>query len=383
MIYLDHNATTPVDPQVLKEMLPYFSERYHNPSSVCSKSQENRELIETIRHSIASILGAHEDEIFFTSGGTESDNLAIKGVALRNRDKGNHIITSGIEHPAVLEAVKYLGENGFRVDYVPVDRYGIVDLEALEMNIRKDTVLISIMHANNEVGTIQPLEEISKTARREGIIFHTDAVQSVGKLPINVDRLGVDLLSLSGHKLYGPKGIGAIYIRRGIEFYPIIHGGHQERSVRAGTENVPGIVGLGKALELAVKNIEEHNTIIKSLRDMLWDGIKKSIPDVVLNGHPENRLAGTLNVSFRNIEGEAILLALDMAGIAASSGSACSSGSSVPSHVLSAMGLPPEVGRGTVRFSLGHQNTREDIEKVLQVLPGIVQRLRAMSPLSQ
>ncbi|MBN2541338.1 cysteine desulfurase NifS [bacterium] len=381
MIYLDHNATTPTHPGVLEAMIPYFSESFYNPSSMYQNAHHNREVIEKSREIIASFLNAKPDEIIFTSGGTESDNFAIKGVAYSNRNKGNHIITSTIEHPAVLNTCKYLEKQGFLVDYIPVDEYGIIDLDALEEAIREDTILITIMHANNEVGSIQPLSEIGAITRSKGIYFHTDAVQSVGKIPVNVEELGVDLLALSGHKLYGPKGVGVLYIRSGTKITPLIHGGSQESDIRAGTENVPSIIGLGKACEIAQNGLKENASRLRELSDYFWKGISGNIEDVFVNGHPDKRLPGTLNVCFKYAEGEAVLLNLDVLGIAASSGSACSSGENEPSHVLLALDICPALAQCSVRFSLGNDNTCKEIDKVVEVLPGIVKRLRDMSPI--
>jgi len=380
LIYLDHNATTPTAPKVLEAMAPYFSQLYGNPSSVYRLAQQAQEAKEAAREKVAKILGARPEEVIFTSGGTEADNFAIKGVAFANRERGNHIITSEIEHHAVLNACKWLEKQGFEVTYIGVDRYGVVDLDELKDAITAQTILITIMHANNEVGTIQPIPEMAKMAKRAGIYLHTDAVQTVGKIPADVNELGVDLLSLSAHKIYGPKGVGALYIRRGTKLDSLLHGGHHERNRRAGTENVPGIVGLGRACEIALEEREGEGRRLKALRDKLERKIAEGIDDVVFNGHPEQRLPGTLNVCIKYVEGESILLNLDFEGIAASSGSACTSGSLEPSHVLLAMGIPPEVAHGSLRFSLGRDNNEEDIDRVIEVLPGIVEKLRAMSP---
>ncbi len=380
-IYLDHNATTPTHPEVVKAMLPYYNEVYGNPSSIHQFGQEARKVVDEAREKVANFIGAKIEEIVFTSGGTEADNFAIKGIAYRNEKKGRHIITSSIEHHAVLNTCKYLEGKGFKVTFLPVDKYGTVNPDDVKKAITGETILITILHANNETGTIEPIGEIGSIAKEKGIIFHTDAVQSVGKLGVNVDELNVDLLSLSGHKIYGPKGIGALYIRKGTKIEPLILGGHHERNRRAGTENVPGIVGLGKAIEIASQDMEEENKKEVNLRDKLWDGLNQKIDSIQLNGHPEKRLSNTLNVSFKFVEGESIILNLDLQGIAVSSGSACTSGSLEPSHVLSAMGVDPATSQGSVRFSLGKDNTEDDIGYVLEVLPEIVSRLRAMSPL--
>jgi len=380
MVYMDYNATTPTDIRVLKEMEPFFCERFGNPSSIYEIARENRKLIEKARENVARLIDAEPDEIFFTSGGTESDNWAIKGVAFALRNKGNHIITSQIEHHAVLNTCKFLSKIGYEITYAPTDKYGIVDVEFIEKSIRKETILITIMHANNEIGTIEPVEEISKIAREKGIYFHTDSVQTVGKIPVSVKKLGVDMLSLSAHKFYGPKGVGAIYIKKGTKIEPYLHGGEQEKGKRAGTYNVPGIIGLGKAAEIAIEEMEEEMKKVKYLRDKLERGIIEKIPEVVINGHPENRLYNTLNLCVKYVEGESILLNLDFEKIYASSGSACTSGSLEPSHVLLAIGIPPEIAHGSLRFSLGKYNEEKDVDRVLEVLPGIVEKLRKLSP---
>jgi len=367
-IYLDHAATCATDPQVIDAMLPYFSEYYGNPSSIYSLSRTTRNAIENAREILANAIGANPKEIVFTSGGSESDNFAIKGIAQAHREKGNHIITSQIEHHAVLYTCKYLEKSGFEVSYIPVDNNGIVKLDELEKAIRHETILITIMHANNEIGTIQPIQQISGIAHQHGIKFHTDAVQTFGHIPVNVDELDVDLLSISGHKFYGPKGVGALYIRKGTKITPLIHGGDQEHRRRASTENVPGIIGMGKAVEIA-------------LRDEFIKKLLYTIPDTILNGHPVNRLPNNVNISFEGIEGESILLNLDMEGVAASTGSACSSSSLEPSHVLLSIGLTHEFAHGSVRFSMGKHTTKDDLDYVVEVLPGIVKKLRAMSPL--
>ena len=380
-IYLDHNATTPVHPEVLEAMLPYYRDKFGNASSVHSYGREAREAIDEAREQVAELIGADPREIVFTSGGTESDNFAIKGVAFLNKDKGNHIITSAIEHHAVLNTCKYLERKGFEVTYLRVDEYGVVDLNQLVDSITDRTILITIMHANNEIGTIQPLEEIGRIAKERGIPLHTDAVQTVGKIPLSVDELQVDLLSLSGHKIYGPKGVGALYVRRGMRLEKLIHGGHHERNRRAGTENVPGIVGLGKAAQLALKNMDREREHLWKLSERLKEGIMKKVEFVRQNGHPQNRIPNTINLSFEFVEGESIVLGLDMHGICVSTGSACTSGSLEPSHVLMALGVPPELAHGSVRFSLGSGNTEEEMDYTVEKVAEVVERLRMMSPL--
>ena len=381
-IYLDHSATTPVHSEVLGAMLPYYGDLCGNPSSIHSFGQEAKKAIEEARDKVALLIGADPSEIVFTSGGTEADNFAIIGVACAYEEKRNHIITSSIEHHAVLNTCKYLEkEEGFKVTYLPVDRNGLVDPDDVKRAITAKTVIISIMHANNEIGTIEPIEEIGTVARANGILIHTDAVQTVGKIPVDVHRLNVDLLSISGHKIYGPKGIGALYIRRGTRITPILHGGHHERKFRAGTENVPGIVGLGRACEIASRDLASQMDHMKNLRDRLQAGITQRIGQTRVNGHPSQRLPNILNVSFEFIEGEPIIFNLDMKGIAASAGSACTSGSIESSHVLKALGIPPNVARGSVRFSLGSENTDEEVDYTADVLVEIVERLRDISPL--
>ncbi len=379
-IYMDHNATTPVDKRVLEAMLPYFSEKYGNPSSIYRFAKESDLAKEKAREKVASLIGAKPEEVFFMGCGTESDNLAIKGICFANKKRGSHIITSKIEHHAVLNTCKWLEKKGFNVSYIGVDKYGIVNLDELKDAVTNKTILISIMFANNEVGTIEPIADIANIAKSRDIYFHTDAVQAVGKIPINVKDLGIDLLSLSAHKLYGPKGVGALYIKRGAKIAPLLHGGHHEKNKRAGTENIPGIVGLGVACEIAPAEIKESKGI-KTLRNKLENGLLERIDDIRINGHPEKRLDGTLNLCVKYVEGEGMLLHLDHKGIAASSGSACTSGSLEPSHVLTAMGIPPEIAHGSLRFSLGKENTEEEVNKVLEVLPPIVDKLREMSPL--
>lgn len=380
-VYMDNSATTPVKEEVLKEMLPYFTSKYGNPSSVYSLGNESKNAIEIAREKVAKALNAKPNEIFFTAGGSEADNWAIKGVAYANKGKGNHIITSKIEHHGILHTCKYLEKHGFNVTYLDVDEYGLVDLQQLEEAITDDTILLTIMFANNEIGTIQPIKEIGKIAKDKGVLFHTDAVQAVGHVKIDVDDLNIDLLSLSAHKFYGPKGVGALYVRRGVKIDPLISGGGQEGNRRAGTENVPGIVGMGKAIELAYEDLEEKNARLIKLRDSLIQKIFDNIDYVRLNGHPTKRLPGNVNVCFEFIEGESLLLSLDMEGIAASSGSACTSGTLEPSHVLLAIGLPHEIAHGSLRLSLGDFNTEEEVDYVVEKLVEIVARLRAMSPL--
>jgi cysteine desulfurase len=380
-IYFDHSATTPVDREVANLMLEYMTDKYGNPSSVHAFGREARKAVDEGREQVASLIGAQPNEIFFTSGGTEGDNLAIKGVAFANRKKGNHIITSSIEHHAVLHTCEYLEKHGFEVTYLPVDEYGMVRLEDVKQAITDKTILISVMFANNEVGTIQPIKEIGQITKEKGIYLHTDAVQAVGNYPIDVNEYNIDLLTLSGHKFYAPKGIGALYIRRGVKIEAVQHGGGHERNLRAGTENVPGIVGLGKAAEIAKRDMDKRVAHLQGLRDKIIADISAKIPHIKLNGHPTKRMPSNVNFSFLYLEGESLLLNLDLKGIAASSGSACTSGSLDPSHVLLAMGLNHETAHGSLRVSLGRDNTEEDVDYFLQVLPDIIERLRAMSPL--
>ena len=380
-IYLDYAATTPTHPEVVKTMLPYFSEAFGNPSSLYTCGQEAKEALTEVRARVADLISARSEEIIFTGGGTESDNSAIKGVAYANRDRGNHIITTAIEHHAVLETCRFLETMGFNVTYLPVDSYGTVAPEDVRKAITRKTILISVMHANNEVGTIEPVAEIGKIAKEAGVYFHTDAVQTAGHLPISVDEFGLDLLSISAHKLYGPKGVGALYIRKGTKLLPLIHGGEQEGMRRASTENVPGIVGFGKAVELAQQEMNEEAERITSLRDKLINGLLERIDHIRLNGHPKNRLPNNVNVSVAFVEGESMCLNLDLAGICAATGSACSSASEEPSHVLTSLGVPPQEAHGSIRLSLGKWTTVEDIDRVLEVFPQIVAKLRAMSPL--
>ena len=380
-VYFDNAATTRLDEDVLKEMLPYLREDYGNASAIYKLGRKSRKAIEESREKIARVLNCKPNEIYFTAGGSESDNTAIKGIAHSYKNKGNHIITSKIEHPAVLETCKELEKEGFEVSYISVDENGVIDLEELKKAIKPTTILISVMFANNEIGTIEPIKAIGKIAKENKIYFHTDAVQAVGTIKIDVQDLNIDSLSLSGHKFYGPKGIGALYVRTGINFKKLIDGGHQEKNKRAGTENVAAIVGMGKALEMAYEKMDEHNEKIRALRDYYESQVLEKIPYVKVNGNRENRLPGNSNISFRFIEGEGLLLNLDLKGICASSGSACTSGSLDPSHVLLAIGLPHEIAHGSLRISIGKYNTKEEIEFLVQNLVEIVNRLKNMSPL--
>jgi len=380
-IYLDHAATTPTSPEVVKAMLPYFTDAFGNASSIYSYGREARGAVEEARTKVAELIGARSEEIILTSGGTEADNYALKGVAYANERKGNHIITTSIEHHAVMEVCKFLEKRGFKINYLPVDKYGLVDPDDVKRAITDKTILISVMHANNQVGTIEPVEEIGKIAREAGVCFHTDAVQTLGHIPVNVDKLKVDLLAISAHKFYGPKGVGALYARKGTRLVSFMHGGEQEKRRRAGTENVPAIMGLGKAVELAGQEMGEEAERLAYLRDKLIKGLGEKIDHIRLNGHPTRRLPNNVNVSVDFVEGESMLLNLDLEGICASTGSACSSAILEPSHVLLALGLPPEQAHGSLRFTLGRENTEADVERVLEVLPGIVAKLRAMSPL--
>ncbi|MEG2353211.1 MAG: cysteine desulfurase NifS [Clostridium sp.] len=379
-IYMDHAATTYTKPEVLEEMIPYFTKYYGNPSSIYSLSRETKKALDMSRDRVAKVINAESNEIYFTGGGSEADNWAIKGIAYAYKNKGNHIITTEIEHHAVLHACEYLEKNGFEVTYLPVDKYGFVSVEDFKNAIRDTTILATIMFANNEIGTIEPVKEIGAICREHKIIFHTDAVQAVGHIPVDVKELNIDALSMAAHKFYGPKGVGALYLKKGIKIHNLVHGGGQERARRAGTENVPGIVGLGKALEMAVENMEEHNNKMVILREKLINELLK-VPHTRLNGPRENRLPGNANICFEFIEGESILLLLDANGIAASSGSACTSGSLEPSHVLLALGLPHEIAHGSLRLSIGDETTEEEVNHVLEVVPQIIQRLRDMSPL--
>ena len=377
---MDNAATTPVSPAVLEKMLPYFSECYGNANSIHSTGLDARKALNAARKKVAAALNCNPEEVYFTSGGSESDNWALKGVAFANRKKGNHIITSAIEHHAILHTCEWLEKQGFEITYVPVDADGLVNPADVEAAITDKTILISIMAANNEIGTIEPIEEIAKIAHAHHVLFHTDAVQAIGAIPVDVRAIGCDLLSLSGHKFHGPKGVGALYIKQGTRIDNLIHGGAQGRGRRASTENVGGIVGMAEAIELATANIPEKAARISALRDQLIDGLT-ALPYVRLNGHRTKRLPGNVNVSVRFIEGESLLLRLDLAGVAASSGSACTSGSLDPSHVLLAIGLPHEIAHGSLRLSLSDTTTQEEVDYVLSVLPGIIEYLRDMSPL--
>lgn len=381
---MDHAATTSTDVEVVKEMEPYFSLKYGNPNSIHSFGQEARDAVEEAREKIAHLIGANPSEIVFTAGGTEADNYAIKGIAWANQKKGNHIITSKIEHHAVLHSCQFLEKQGFKVTYLPVDKYGLIDPEDVKRAITDKTILVTIMHANNEIGTIEPIKEISKVVKKAGVYFHSDSVQTTGHIPIDVNDLGVDMLSMSGHKFYGPNGVGALYLRKKTRLVNLIDGGAQEKNRRAGTENVAGIVGLGKAAELAEKRLLQgkEDEVIK-LRDRLIKGITKKIDHTHLNGHPTKRLPGNANFCFEFIEGESMLLSLDMEGVAASSGSACTSGSLEASHVLLSIGLPPEIAHGSLRLTLGKDNTNEEIDYVISILPGIIEKLRALSPFKE
>lgn len=383
MIYLDHAATTCLKPEVIKEMLPYLTSYYGNPSALYSIGRESKKAIELSRERIAKAINANVNEIYFTSGGTESDNWALRGAAYQNRKKGNHIITTVIEHHAILHTCKQLEDEGFVVTYLPVDEFGCCKEQHLLEAIREDTILISIMLANNEIGTIQPIQGMAKIAREKGILFHTDAVQAVGSLKIDVKALDVDLLSISAHKFHGPKGTGALYIRKGVQLKNFMSGGAQEKNKRAGTENISGIVGMGKAIEIAVEKLDENGEFIKGLRDRTINAILNQIPYVRLNGHETDRLPGNVNISFQFIEAESMIIMLDHKGIAVSSGSACASGSLDPSHVLLAIGLPHEIAHGSLRFSFGEENTHEEVDQLLETLTEAVKHLRDQSPLYQ
>lgn len=383
IIYMDNAATTAVRKEVLDAMLPYFTEHYGNPSSIHSVGRDAKRAVEAARKQVAAALNAQPQEIYFTAGGSESDNWALRSATEMLAKKGKHIITSSIEHHAVLHTCEYLEkQHGYRITYLPVDEFGRVSPDDVKKAIAEDTVLISIMAANNEIGTLQPIAEIGKIAKEAGVLFHTDAVQAVGAIPLDVNALNVDLLSLSAHKFHGPKGVGALYVRKGVRMNNLIFGGAQERSLRAGTENLASIVGLGKAIEIAVAELPEYAAKMTKLRDELIDGILAEIPDVRLNGHRAERLPGNVNVSVRYIEGESLLMRLDLLGIEGSSGSACTSGSLDPSHVLLAIGLPHEIAHGSLRLSLGINNTEDDVKRVLRELPGVVKTLRDMSPLT-
>lgn len=380
-IYMDNAATTQIKEEVLVEIKDKLDNVYGNPSSIYKIGRDSKTIVETSREKVAKAIGAKTKEIYFTASGSEADNWAIKGIAYANNDRGNHIITTKIEHHAVLDTCKYLERKGFEVTYLDVDEYGVVNLEQLRNSIKETTILISIMYANNEIGTLQPIEEIGEIARENKIYFHTDAVQALGSIDINLEELKVDLLSISAHKIYGPKGIGALYIRQGVKIDPLVQGGGQERNRRAGTENVPYIAGFGKAIEMATANISEKASRLSELRDYFIRTVQDKIDYTRLNGHPTKRLPGNVNISFQYIEGESLLLSLDMVGVGASSGSACTSGSLDPSHVLLAIGLNHETAHGSLRLSLGDFNTREEIDYTVEKLIEIVARLRSMSPL--
>ena len=380
-IYFDHAATTPVDPRVLEKMLPYFTDNFGNPNSQHAFGRRAVTAVDEARDTVAKCIGAKPSEIYFTSGGTESDNWAMRGAAHALADRGKHLIISAVEHPAMLSAAKELQREGFEVTPAPVDGYGTVDLAKLEEAIRPDTVFIGVMAANNEVGTLQPVKEIAALAKARGIAFFTDAVQAAGTMKLDVKELGADMLSLSGHKFYGPKGVGVLYVRSGLKLARLVAGGHQERGMRGGTTNVPGIVGLAEALRLSQEHLHENAAYVAGLRDRFVARVQKEIPFVKYNGHPENRLPGNANFSFRYIEGESLLFSLDLAGIAVSSGSACSSGSLEPSHVLLAMGVPEGLAHGSIRFSFGRENTAGEVDYAVDRLKEIVVRLRALSPL--
>ncbi len=381
-IYFDHAATTSVDKRVFEAMKEFFHISYGNASSLHTFGRKARTGMDKSREIIANMINAKDSEIYFTSSGTESDNLAVKGIAYAYRDKGEHIITSMVEHHAVLNTCEFLESNGFKVTYLPVNKYGMVDPSDVKKSINKKTILVSIMHANNEVGTINDISEIGKITRENEILFHSDAVQTFGKLPIDVKGIGVDLLTISGHKIYGPKGVGALYVRRGIKIQPLLHGGSHERNKRAGTENIPGIVGLGKAAEIRAEEMGSEFKYLSELEDYFRTNLYETIDNIKFNGHPEEKLPGYLNMSFSGIEGESLLLSLDLEGIAVATGSACSSGSSEPSHVLEAMGLSPETVQSSIRISLGKQNTREDIDYALSVFPKVIKRLKELSSVS-
>jgi len=381
-IYMDHGATTRPDPEVVNAMLPFFNELYGNASSLHTFGQEAAQALISSRKTVADFLGAEPEEIIFTSGGTESDNLALKGIAYLKKNKGKHIITSVIEHPAILNTCKYLDDIGYRITYVPVDDQGLVDPADVEDAVTDNTILISIMHANNEIGTIQPIKEISAIAHEHGVLVHTDAVQSVGKMPVNMDDLGVDMLSISAHKIYGPKGVGALYVRKGTRLLGLSQGGSHEMKKRAGTENIPGIVGMAKAVELAEQRLEGDTKYLENLRDTMIRKILDSIPESYLNGHPTKRLCNNVHVRFSYVEGESLLMMLDMKGVAVSTGSACSSKSLEPSHVLAALGIIPEKIHGNLRITLGHENTMDEVDYVVENLIDIVKKLRAMSPIA-
>jgi len=378
IVYFDNAATTKVKDEVLKEMEPYFSEQYGNPSSLYTIGRNAKRAVEKAREKVANLIGAEKNEIYFTAGGSESDNTALKGFAFANKHKGNHIITSKIEHPAILETCLELEKQGFEVTYLKVNEEGLINLQELKDSIRPETILISIMFANNEIGTIEPIEEISKIVRERNIIFHTDAVQAVGNVPINVKKINIDMLSLSGHKIYGPKGIGALYVKKGIEFNKFIHGGHQEKNKRAGTENTAGIVGLGKACEIAKAHLKEYSEKLKTLRDYYVKEVTQKIPDVRINGCMNSRLPGNINISFKDIDSSALLLELDKKGICVSSGSACSSRNADISHVITAIKVPPEYAKGALRVTIGDYNTKAQVDYLVENLVESVNKLREM-----
>ena len=380
-IYFDHAATTPVDPRVLEKMLPYFTQKFGNPNSQHAFGRETVCAVDDARDEIAACIGAKPSEIYFTSGGTEADNWALRGAAHALANRGRHLIVSAVEHPAMIATAKELAKKGFEVTFAEVDEYGAVDLEKLEKAIRPDTVFVGVMTANNEVGTIQPVKEIAALCKTKGIVFFTDAVQAAGAIPLNVKEIGADMLSFSAHKFYGPKGIGVLYIRSGLKIEKLVSGGHQERSMRGGTTNVPAVVGMAEALRIATQNLDENAAYVSAIRDRFIHRVLREIPYVKLNGHPEKRLPANANFSFRYIEGESLLFSLDLKGIAVSSGSACSSGSLEPSHVLLAMGLPEGLAHGSVRFSFGKDNTPEEADYAVDALKEIVVKLRALSPL--
>lgn len=380
-IYLDHAATTPVDPRVLDKMLPYFTQKFGNPNSQHAFGRETVCAVDDARDEIAACIGAKPSEIYFTSGGTEADNWALRGAAHALANRGRHLIVSAVEHPAMIATAKELAKKGFEVTFAEVDEYGAVDLEKLEKAIRPDTVFVGVMTANNEVGTIQPVKEIAALCKTKGIVFFTDAVQAAGAIPLNVKEIGADMLSFSAHKFYGPKGIGVLYIRSGLKIEKLVSGGHQERSMRGGTTNVPAVVGMAEALRIATQNLDENAAYVSAIRDRFIHRVLREIPYVKLNGHPEKRLPANANFSFRYIEGESLLFSLDLKGIAVSSGSACSSGSLEPSHVLLAMGLPEGLAHGSIRFSFGKDNTPEEADYAVDALKEIVVKLRALSPL--
>ena len=380
-IYFDHAATTPVDPRVLEKMLPYFTQKFGNPNSQHAFGRETVCAVDDARDEIAACIGAKPSEIYFTSGGTEADNWALRGAAYSLANKGKHLIVSAVEHPAMIATAKELAKKGFEVTFAEVDEYGAADLEKLEKAIRPDTVFVGVMTANNEVGTIQPVKEIAALCKTKGIVFFTDAVQAAGAIPLNVKEIGADMLSFSAHKFYGPKGIGVLYIRSGLKIEKLVSGGHQERSMRGGTTNVPAVVGMAEALRIATQNLDENAAYVSAIRDRFIHRVLREIPYVKLNGHPEKRLPANANFSFRYIEGESLLFSLDLKGIAVSSGSACSSGSLEPSHVLLAMGLPEGLAHGSIRFSFGKHNTMEEADYTVDALKEIVLRLRALSPL--